>query len=435
MNESEPSHLEAAAREAAELALQTTRDELAQVKAELESARAQAASTAAEREDFMAALSHELRTPLNPVLLIASEAAENTALPEAVRRDFATIARNAELEARLINDLLDLDRITRGKISLDKRSLDVRTPLEDAIGNIRDRLEAKEIELITMLAVRPHAAFGDAARLQQVFWTILKQAVKAAPAGEQIRIKSEIDDAARQIVLVFSTASSGSRSGFPRVDGPLKMAGSNGTKASPALAFRELGLGMTIARMLVEAHAGTIDVAGASADHGTVFTVRLPLAANASAFPIAAGSLSSAPVSSPPSETGPADAAAIRARILVVEDHEPTRVTLSRLLTRRHFAVIAAGSVEAALNAAASHEFDLVICDIALPDGDGYSLMTTLTERHGLVGIAVTGFGLPNDLERSEAAGFIAHVTKPVSMQALEAAFKNAQSSGAIKLA
>lgn len=414
MNERDHIDAPPVAREAAERALQQTREELASVKRELAQVREEAAAAAVQREEFLAALSHELRTPLNPVLLIASEAAENLALPESVRRDFATIAKNAELEARLINDLLDLDRFTRGKISLDKRSLDVRSALRDAIANVQARLDAKEIELITTLDARPHRAFGDAARLQQIFWTLLKQSVKLTPAGGKIELESRVDEVGRRIEVVFASPGNGSAAPFAL----------DGGSASPS---PRGGLSMILARQLVEVHGGTIETSLPGPEQGATFTVRLPLAADS-------GAGSGLPLSPSSSATGPANTAKIRARVLLVEDHEPTRVTLARLLTRRNFAVTPAGSVEAALQAAAGNEFDFVICDIALPDGDGYSLMTELTERHGLLGIAVTGFGMPTDLERSEAAGFIAHITKPVSVQALEAAFKNAQSAGVIKL-
>jgi signal transduction histidine kinase/CheY-like chemotaxis protein len=425
MDENEHLKREISARKDAEEALQRVRDELAQVSAELSRAREQATAAASEKEDFLAALSHELRTPLNPVLLIASEAAENPTLPDNVRRDFATIAKNAELEARLIDDLLDLNRIARGKMSLDKRGFDLRPVLEDAIATIRPRIDAKKIELATTLDSRVHPVFGDSARLQQVFWTVLKSTVKFTPEGGRLRVETRLDDAKVQIVITFTGK------GVVETDDDtgqvlelLSHGGQNGTPG--ARHAGGLGLGMAISCLLVELHRGTIRASSGGPEKGATFTVNLPLGATSS-------STSSPPMSSSVDPFSKTADTRPRAKVLVVEDHEPTSTALERLLRRRSFDVTIAGSIAEALHAAGASKFDLVICDIGLPDGDGYSLMTTLTQQHGLVGIAVTGFGMQEDIARSQAAGFIGHITKPLSVRALEAALENAHSTGALK--
>jgi signal transduction histidine kinase len=400
------------AEKLAEKKLEAIASELARAKLELASARDRLAIATAAKDDFLAAVSHELRTPLNPMLLIASEASENPKLTPAVRRDFATIARNAEIEGRLIDDLTDITRIAQGKISLDKRSLDLRPVLDDAITTVRARLDTKKIKFVTVLEPRPHPVFGDAARLQQVFWNLLKSAVKSAPTGSQVRAETHLNEDTRQIVVIVAVVAGK----------PTDPDGTNGAdaandrdlddSATPSR-HRSLGVGTEISRMLVELHAGTLDMA--KAEHGVIFTVRLPVAVGSSV-----GQLPSAPASDP----APISTSEVNSdlHVLLVEDHEPTSIVLARLLQRRGFHVVVAATVAKALKAVETAAFDLVISDIGLPDGDGYALMETLKARYDLPGIAVSGYGMQEDIFRSEDAGFLAHITKPVSVRALEAA-------------
>ncbi|HEX2851599.1 MAG TPA: ATP-binding protein [Opitutaceae bacterium] len=413
----EPSlpHRESAARKAADAALKLVGDELTRANLELTRAREQAAAASATKDDFLAALSHELRTPLNPVLLIASEAAENPNLPDAVRGDFATIAKNAVIEARLIDDLLDLTRITRGKMSLDNRSADLRQVLEDALATMSADFEAKKIECTTAFDPRPHPVFGDSARLQQVFWNVLRNAVNFTPSHGRIRIETQVNEPGRQIVASVTDSGVGmTPAELERVFEPAAHA-----EQSPSGAHRAggLGLGMAISRMLVQLHAGTIEAASAGREKGAAFIVKLPLAVSySSGLPsVATASRGSA---------SPLPAGKVPRRVLVVEDHESTSFALAGVLKRRGFEVVLADSMAAALNAAETGKFELVVSDIGLPDGDGYSLMTVLKRRHQLQGIAMSGYGTQDDIARSEAAGFVAHITKPVSVRALEAALE-----------
>ncbi|MGH8022646.1 MAG: PAS domain S-box protein, partial [Limisphaerales bacterium] len=144
------------------------------------------------KDDFMATLSHELRTPLNPVLLLASDAMNNRDLPPRVRADFNTIRKNIEMEARLIDDLLDLTRIARGKIMLEKHFLNLRTILTDAIAQVREEMNQKKLRLEVRLAAPQHTVFADAVRLQQIFWNLLKNAVKFTPNGGAITVETEL---------------------------------------------------------------------------------------------------------------------------------------------------------------------------------------------------------------------------------------------------
>jgi signal transduction histidine kinase/ActR/RegA family two-component response regulator len=415
------------ARKAADKALKLATDELTTANAELTRARDQAVAASMAKDDFLAALSHELRTPLNPVLLLASEAAGNEELPLEVRQDFAIIAKNAQLEARLIDDLLDLTRITRGKMTLDKQRLELRPILDDAVANVRAELNAKNIELATTFDEGERKVLGDPARLQQIFWNVLKNAVKFTPAGGNIRVETQFDAASGEVIIRFTDTGIGMTE--PEVTRVFELF-VQGDHASGAGSHRfgGLGLGLAISRMLIALHGGTIEASSAGRGKGSTFTVRLPEAEDTSREepPTAASTrLSKGDTRNVPACT----------RVLLVEDHAATSAALTRVLTRRNYHVVNAASIADAMRAADREPFDLVISDIGLPDGDGYSLMSELDARHGLTGIAVTGYGMNADIARSEAAGFVTHVTKPVSVRSLEAALELAARARAVKLA
>ena len=384
---------------------------------ELIRARDQALAASRAKDDFLAALSHELRTPLNPVLLIASEAANDPDLPLKIRDDFETIARNATLEARLIDDLLDLTRITHGKMSLDVRVLDVNTVLADAVETVASELNEKRLQLTVQLGAGDHHVVGDPARLQQIFWNVLKNAVKFTPQHGTIAVETIQDQDTRRLVVRVTD------SGIGMSDDEVNRvfeAFSQGSHAEGGGSHRfgGLGLGLAISRKLVELHAGRIYASSAGKDQGSTFTIELPLAVvqpdqQSSAPPLAEG-ISHKQVR-PDGRNK---------RILVVEDHVATRVSLTRLLSRRGYDVVFAGSVSEGLQRAAEGTFDLVVSDIGLPDGDGYGLMSELREKYQLQGIALSGYGMEQDIARGRAAGFTEHLIKPINVQALDRVLK-----------
>ena len=361
------------------------------------------------KDDFLATLSHELRTPLNPVLLIASDAENNHELSPRARTDFNTIRKNIELEARLIDDLLDLTRITRGKIMLDKHFLDVHRLVKDAVANVREEISQKNIVLKMDLKAEQHTVFADAVRLQQIFWNVLKNAVKFTPNGGQILIETGVSEnkiavkftdtgigmTAEEISHIFTAFSQGNHTT------------GNGHR------FGGLGLGLAISQKLAEFHSGQIRATSDGRDKGSTFIVELPLAQMENADGVAAH----------PSDASPESRARTNGiRVLLVEDHEPTRTALTQLLMRRSYKVITAGSIAEARNLAAAQSFNLVVSDIGLPDGNGYDLMAELRKNGDVKGIALTGYGMEQDVARSRDAGFVAHLTKPVSIQSLETA-------------
>ncbi|ACB75095.1 PAS domain-containing protein [Opitutus terrae] len=378
-------------------------------------ARDQALAAARAKDDFLAALSHELRTPLNPVLLIASDAAENPALAAEVRRDFATIRKNVELEARLIDDLLDVTRITHGKLPLDLRPVSAEQILQDALSVIRPDAEQKRITLVTELTAHRTTVRGDAVRLQQVFWNVLKNAVKFTPAGGRITVTSAnlrggdtlrvavrdngIGMTPAEIARVFDAFTQGDHA-----------VGSNSHR------FGGLGLGLTISRLLVEQHHGDIRAESAGPGQGATFTIELPVTTQ--------------PIATVGSTTGDDGLRAIhldgragrrRGRVLLVEDHAPTRDALASLLRRRNYEVLTAATIGEARAHLAAGGIGLLVSDIGLPDGDGCDLMAELRGRAELRGIALTGYGMDADIARSTKAGFFAHLTKPIRVQALDA--------------
>jgi signal transduction histidine kinase/ActR/RegA family two-component response regulator len=385
----------------------------AQLRKEVEKrseAEARLRAALVAKDDFIAALSHELRTPLNPVLLIASEGAENPALPPEVRGDFELIAKNVRLEARLIDDLLDITRITHGKMSFEVQSVKIDQVLAEAIANVREELETKAIRLHLTCDNRDHAVLGDAARLQQVLWNVLKNAAKFTPRGGNVRVSSVVS--ANQVVITVRDDGIGmTPDELARVFVPFEQ-GDHAANGSGQ--FSGLGLGLSIAHMLVERHAGTIEASSPGRGQGATFAIKLPLAENNVAADTALVAPKVAVASGAP--------AVERSRILLVEDDSSSRTAVARLLMRRNYEVVSTASVAEALAAAAAQHFEFVISDIGLPEQDGHVLMKELRRLYGLKGIALTGYGTRDDIASSEAAGFVAHLTKPVSIATLERA-------------
>jgi len=394
-------------------ALGETSGQLARREAELKELNESLRKAGRAKDEFLAALSHELRTPLNPVLLIASEGAQCGDYPVAARDAFSAIAKNVLLEARLIDDLLDLTRITEGKLLLEKQTVDVHRVLAEALATVRPELEAKAQQLEVRLAPGAAPVHGDPTRLQQVLWNVLKNAVKFTPKHGRILVTSAMADGRVRIEIADEGIGL-----TPDEIGRVFKIFSQGDHATGRAGHRfgGLGLGLAISRMLMELHDGRISARSPGRDQGAVFAMELPLSATPA--------LLAADVE--PVEETAADAPGPQGlRILLVEDHEATRLTLVRLLQRRKLDVSPAADAAEALRLASERSFDVVFSDIGLPDLDGFSLMRHLRERHGLRGVALTGYGTEADIDRGRAAGFIAHLTKPIEVRKLEAVLRN----------
>ena len=362
------------------------------------------------KDDFLATLSHELRTPLNPALLIASDAAKNRELPPGIRANFETIRKNIQLEARLIDDLLDLARIGYGKLSLQMVNLDIDVVLRDVIKTVKTEAGKKQIRLTLKLKAGRSYVPGDAVRLQQVFWNVLKNAVKFTPDGGAIVVETSTASNDGPLLVKISDNGIGMTSGeLERIFAAF----SQGDHANIGRRFGGLGLGLAISQKIMELHSGRIYAESKGSGQGSVFTIELPLCSSKDEEITKNQNMSAGMPSTQKNQD---------VNILLVEDHEPTRNALANLLIRRHYKIQTAGSIAEARKIAATGKIDWVISDIGLPDGSGNDLMLELGRRYALKGIALTGYGMEKDIQSSLAAGFVAHLTKPVHIQALEKA-------------
>jgi PAS domain S-box-containing protein len=362
-------------------------------------ARAELEAVSRAKDRFLAALSHELRTPLTPVLMAVSALESDPDTPEALRGELGMVRRNVEMEARLIDDLLDLTRIAQGKLDLKPSLVDMHALVREAIGICRRELEAKPLDFSFRAEAGRYCVQGDGARLQQVIWNLLRNAVKFTPPGGCILVTTTDREGDRLRVEVADTGIGIPAEVLPRIFDAFE-------QGDPAIThqFGGLGLGLAISRGLVEAHGGTLTASSPGKDRGSTFTVELAGARE----PEDSGC-------TPPcaEDGGPARSL----RILLVDDHPDTLGTLARMLRRAGHEVTTAISVASALEAASTGPYDLLISDVGLPDGSGVDLMRRL---HPLPGIALTGYGMESDIAKSREAGFLAHLTKPVDPGRLE---------------
>jgi two-component system CheB/CheR fusion protein len=379
-----------------------TMDITEQKLAELEVQRAKEEAEQANRskDQFLAVLSHELRTPLTPVLTTIQLLQEDH-LDPATRNLIDILDRNAQLEARLIDDLLDLTRITNGKLQLELATTDINLLIRDAIETTRSDIEGKDLHLTVELDAGEHHVVGDPARLQQVFWNLVKNAVKFTPDGGAIQVRSTNVDG-RVRVEVIDTGIGIEPELLPRIFNAFEQGEQTITRR-----FGGLGLGLTISRMLIDMHGGELTASSEGKDRGACFAVELTTVGSGDAGAAGGG------------DRTPAVAEHRGVSILVVEDHLDTSRVMKLLLERHGYSVETADSVGAALEVASHRPFDLLISDISLPDGDGLELIRKLSVVRPVRGIALSGYGMEEDVRRSLAAGFTEHLTKPVNFKRL----------------
>jgi PAS domain S-box-containing protein len=364
----------------------------------------EAAKVAAERanqakDDFLASLSHELRTPLTPAMVAASYLAEHENLAPEFREEVTAIWRNVQLEAQLIDDLLDVTRITRGKIEVHHEGVDVHKLLQNALQIVKNDISGKEIVFTIDLAAANHHIWADPVRIQQVFWNLMNNAVKFTPKKGRIGIRSFNHGA--QFVFEISDTGIGIE--------PEQQAGIfepfHQGERSITRQFGGLGLGLTISKALLDLHGGTIKVESEGKNRGTTFRVFLDLLHEpvaASVDKVRSG------ITTPKS-----------LRLLLVDDHSDTRGVLSRLLTKCGYEVVTTDSAQKALQILENRRFDALISDIGLPGDDGYYLVREAKRTQPLKAVALSGFGTDADVQRSLEAGFDYHVTKPVDFDGL----------------
>lgn len=365
-----------------------------------------AAKVAAEegskaKDDFLAVLSHELRTPLTPALAAASYLAEHEELPAQLREEVNAIRRNVQLEARLIDDLLDLTRISRGKIELHLEAVDVHKLLRNTLEIVHEDIVFKELEVLTDFRAHESYIRADSVRIQQVFWNLLNNAVKFTPHGGRVTIRSWNDEQ-RQCLVEVSDTGIGIE---PEQQSFIFNAFEQGERTITRQ-FGGLGLGLAISKTLLELHGGAISVKSEGKNRGASFRVVLAALATPEVTP---------KTSVPGNGSLPATL-----QVLIVDDHAETLRVLSALLRKRGHVVSTADSSQGALTLLDAVKFDVLISDIGLPDGNGYELIREAKKRQALKGVALSGFGMEEDLRIGKEAGFDYHLTKPIEFQKLE---------------
>ncbi|HZN67476.1 MAG TPA: PAS domain S-box protein [Tepidisphaeraceae bacterium] len=382
---------------------------LEEAKRDADAARAVAEAANKAKDQFLAVLSHELRTPLTPVVMTLAGLELDRSLSQDVRDDLAMIRRNVELETRLIDDLLDVTRITNGKLRLHLQPTDLHGLAETVVELFHSELRSKRVELRYDLNAPDARVSADPARLQQVLWNLVKNAIKFTPEGGRIIVRTNNPDPRTLEVSVIDTGVGIDPEALPRIFNAFEQA-----EQSVARQFGGLGLGLAISRALVELHGGTIRADSPGRDRGATFTVELP---TVGAIERLVNQIQ------PPPQPAYANRPAVR--LLLVEDHPDTLRVLKRLLEKMGYAVYTAASAAAALNVLATQSVDVLVSDIGLPDATGHELMRKIRADHGVLpGIAISGFGMDTDVRNSYDAGFLSHITKPVDVRQLDATIR-----------
>jgi CheY-like chemotaxis protein len=350
------------------------------------------------KDQFIAALSHELRTPLQPILGWTEVLRRHRSLDEVTARALEAIHRNIRQQVRLVDDLLDLSRIVHGKFTLRFETLDLRDPVRMAVETYEEAAALKRLRFTATLPATPLPMWGDGARLQQITGNLISNALKFTPPGGGItlRLTADGDEA---VLEVEDTGEGIAPQDLPVIFEAFRQ----GTQSRAG----GLGIGLDLVRRLSELHGGRVGVTSEGSGRGACFRVELPLALT------------------PPAGLRNRARASTRLRgrsILVVEDDDDTRTVVSYMLEAEGALVETAGRGLDGVAAAQRGRFDVVLCDIGLPDIDGMEVARRLRATAGLGRprlIALTGYGQAEDVRQARTAGFDAHATKPVNIDQL----------------
>ena len=326
---------------------------------------------------------------------------------EPVREALEVVRRNVELEARLIDDLLDITRISKGKLQLTFEPISIHQILQRAYEICRDEIEAKNLEVNFELRAGRTYVEGDPARLQQVFWNLIKNSVKFTPEKGRISIETVNPVPDKIEIRVIDTGIGIEPETIGRIFNAFEQGQSDITRR-----FGGLGLGLTISKTMIDAHGGHIRVQSLGKNKGAIFTVEL----NTVESPIERDGHGE----EKPTDRKPEPGVATHRRVLLVDDHHDTCLGMKRMLERRGYQITIAHSAEQAVEKVRTQEFDLLISDIGLPDRSGYELMREVRLEKPLPGIALSGFGSEQDVNQAREAGFAEHLTKPINFERLE---------------
>ena len=371
------------------------------------------------KDEFLATLSHELRNPLNVILgyselLLRMPEIEES---ERLRRMAEALRRNAQSQSQLINDLLDLSRLQRGKISLNRETVSLAAIIDHAAETVRAEAATKGVEINLNLGDQLLLVNGDRLRLQQIAWNVLNNAVKFTPAGGHININ--LNREGNDVRLFVEDTGQGIDPAFlPHVFEMFRQADGSNVRRHGGM-----GIGLALVQQLVQLHGGEVAAESEGLNKGARFKIRLPLTSENGLLSV------SASASTPLKLAG-----VVQKDFLIVDDSEDTITMLEQLLKISGANVTSATNGAEALRLASEREFDVVLSDISMPEMDGFEFLRRLRKiagREQVPVIAITGFGRPDDVERVRAAGFFSHLTKPLNLDALTAVLDQLANGGA----
>jgi PAS domain S-box-containing protein len=375
------------------------------------------------KDEFLATLSHELRTPLNVILGWTRMLLSGHLEAAARQRALELVDRNAHAQAQIVSDLVDMSRITTGKMRLDLQPMPALPALVTAADSVRPAAEAKGVSLETAWRVGNAVVVADATRFQQILWNLLSNALKFTPAGGRIRVGAARAGASLRIEV--SDSGIGIDPSFvPQVFDRFRQADTGTTRS-----FGGLGIGLAIVQDLVRLHGGTIEAQSAGTGEGATFVVTLPVAGEA-------------PASRPSGRDGQVEAGGDGGLdghlVLLVEDHDDSRELTTRILERAGASVRACASAADAFAALADHRFSAIVADIGMPGEDGLTLIRRIRLHRssvvrGVPAVALTAYSTAGDRDQALAAGFQRYLTKPVDPVALVEALREILGGRAVR--
>jgi len=392
------------------MALSAGMAERRRVEEELQQQKSIVEAANRTKDHFLAMLSHELRTPLTPVISALESLEIEPTRTEDTKASLAMIRRNIELETQLIDDLLDFTRIARDKMQLRFARVDAHQAVSNVVEICRAEARSKRLHVHLNLRAKNSHVTADTAKFQQIIWNLLKNAIKFTSEGGDITISSDNPSETVFTVSVRDTGIGVEQEVMQRIFDPFEQG-----NRSFEHRFGGLGLGLAISRSLAQAHGGTLTAQSDGSNLGSTFTLSMEALPQGETASVASKAIT--------------DSARQALKILLVDDHHDTCSALEKLLARRGHLVAVTHDVRSAMEAAVHNKFDLLISDIALPDGTGMDLMMQLRAIANVPGIAISGFGNNGDIERSLQAGFSEHLIKPIKLDNLEAAIERALSA------